>query len=107
MAVRRAVEGTGATVLLKGPRTIVGAPERVPVVNASGSPALATGGSGDVLSGIVGTLCVNLEPFEAAYAAAHVHGLSAERWGRAHGADRGLLAHEIADGIPAVLAALR
>jgi NAD(P)H-hydrate epimerase len=106
-SIRRAVDRSGATVLLKGPRTIVGAPDRLLVVNASGSPALATGGSGDVLSGVVGALAAHIEPFEAAYAAAHVHGLSAERWSRAHGSDRGLLAHEIADGIPDAIGALR
>jgi NAD(P)H-hydrate epimerase len=105
-AVQRAVAASSCTVLLKGPYTVIGAPGRLPVVNASGTPALATAGSGDVLTGITSAFACSLPPFEAAYAAAHVHGMAAETWAADRGADRGLLAHEIADAVPAVLASL-
>lgn len=106
-ALAAAVELTSAVVLLKGPRTLIGAPERAPVVNGSGTPALATGGAGDVLAGLTAALAAQLPPFEAAYVAAHVHGVAAERWSSQRaGADRGLLAHEVADCVPEVLAAL-
>lgn len=105
-ALERAVRLTGAVVLLKGPRTLIGAPGEAPLVNASGTPALATAGSGDVLAGVLGALCCSMPPRAAAMTAAHVHGLAAERWGAQHGADRGLLAHEVADGVPGVLAGL-
>ncbi len=105
-ALARVVDATQAVVLLKGPRTLVGAPGALPVVNASGTPALATAGSGDVLAGMLGAWACALEPFTAAWVAAHIHGLAAERWQRSHGADRGLLAHELADGVPDVLAGL-
>jgi NAD(P)H-hydrate epimerase len=107
-ALARAVDESGATVLLKGARTLIGAPGVLPVVNPSGSPALATAGAGDVLSGIVAALLASLRrPFEAACAAAYVHGESAEEWCRQRdGADRGLLAHEVADGAPRVIAGL-
>jgi ADP-dependent NAD(P)H-hydrate dehydratase / NAD(P)H-hydrate epimerase len=105
-ALARVVGLTRAVVLLKGPRTLVGAPDQEPVVNASGTPALATGGAGDVLCGMIAALCCVMEPHHAAWCAAHLHGLAGERWARRTGADRGLLAHEIADELPATLAAL-
>jgi NAD(P)H-hydrate epimerase len=105
-AVARAVELTGAVVLLKGRYTIVGTPGDLPIVNPSGGPALATGGSGDVLSGIIAALCCELAPRDAASVGAYVHGAAADSWSAAHGgADRGLLAHEIGDALPAALAA--
>jgi NAD(P)H-hydrate epimerase len=105
-AVARAVSLSGAVVLLKGARTLVGAPGVQTAANPSGTPALATAGSGDVLAGVLAALAVELDPFHAACAAAYVHGASGERWSNARGQDRGLLAHEIADGVPAILAEL-
>lgn len=107
-AVARAVELTGAVVLLKGRYSIVGAPGALPVVSPTGGPVLATGGSGDVLSGIVAALCCELPTREAAFVGAYLHGAAADAWSSARsGADRGLLAHEIGDHLPAVLGALR
>ena len=105
-AVRRAVDLTGAVVLLKGPRTLIGAPDVLTRVNASGTPALATGGAGDVLSGICAALACSSPLLTAATNGAHLHGLAAERWAARTGADRGLLAHEIADELPGVFATL-
>lgn len=106
-AVARAVELTSAVVLLKGRYSIVGAPGALPVVNPTGGPVLATGGSGDVLSGIIAALCCELAPRAAAYAGAYLHGAAADAWAKARGADRGLLAHELADELPRALGALR
>jgi hydroxyethylthiazole kinase-like uncharacterized protein yjeF len=106
-AVTRAVAESSAVVLLKGARTLVGAPGEPTAVNPTGTPAMATAGSGDVLSGVLGAVAATVKnAFHAACAAAYVHGLSGERWAAATGADRGLLAHELADGVPAALAAL-
>jgi NAD(P)H-hydrate epimerase len=105
-AIARAVELTASVVVLKGPRTLIGAPDQVPVVNRAAAPVLATAGSGDVLAGIAGAFACALEPREAAFSAVHVHGLSALRWSKRTGADRGMVAREIADGVPEVLAAL-
>ena len=70
----------GAAVLLKGVPTIITAANGQCFVSASGTPALATAGSGDVLSGIAGTLLAQLEdPFTAGAIAAWVHGRAAER----------------------------
>ena len=69
----------GAVVLLKGPPTVISAPDGRVAVVAAGSPALGTGGSGDVLSGIVATLLAQLgDPFVAAAAGAWVHGRAGE-----------------------------
>jgi len=71
-----------ATVLLKGPTTVVAAPDGRVRVNPTGTADLATAGSGDVLSGMIAAFCARgVEPLEAAAAAAFVHGLAAESAG--------------------------
>jgi NAD(P)H-hydrate epimerase len=106
-AVERAVELTRATVLLKGAHTLVGSPGHRIAVGARGSSVLATGGAGDVLCGILAACAVTAPPRDAAWAAAYLHARSGERWSeRRGGADRGLLAHEVADLLPEILAEL-
>jgi ADP-dependent NAD(P)H-hydrate dehydratase / NAD(P)H-hydrate epimerase len=105
-AVARAVELTKATVLLKGAPTLIGAPGEPIAVCPTGHPVLATGGSGDVLSGCVGALLVGSDPFRAACAAAFVHGRAAAGLALRRGVDRGVLAHEIADEVPVTIAGL-
>ena len=104
-SARDAAARANAVVLLKGAYTVIAAPDGRTVVSGSGSPALATAGSGDVLSGIIGALACSLPPFEAAWCGAFLHGVAGTAWQKEHG-DRGLLAGEIADGVPDVLAAL-
>ena len=104
-AVKRAAEASGAVVLLKGARTLIAKEGELPVVNPTGGPALATAGSGDVLGGVIAALSVAAPgPFEAACAGAYVHGRAEESWSEGAARDRGLLAHEIADQVPGVLA---
>lgn len=104
---RRLAELTGAVVLLKGPRTLIATPNGEVVVNPFGTPALATGGSGDVLAGLIAALLAgsNAEPPTAAWLGAALHGLAAEAW-TVEGGDRGLLASEIVDWVPRVRARL-
>ncbi|GGO06556.1 bifunctional NAD(P)H-hydrate repair enzyme [Microbispora rosea subsp. aerata] len=76
--VRRAAAELGATVLLKGSTTLVAEEDRPVRVNTTGTPWLATGGTGDVLSGIAGALlAAGLTGYDAASCAAYVHGLAA------------------------------
>jgi NAD(P)H-hydrate epimerase len=78
-AVRRAASRFGSVVLLKGADTLVAAPRAGVLVCNYGTPALATAGSGDVLTGIVAAfLAKGLEPQRAAAAAAVAHGVAAE-----------------------------
>lgn len=76
-AAQRAARELGATVLLKGPVTVIARPDGVTRVVTSGSSALASAGTGDVLSGVIGALLARgLEPLEAASLGAHLHGLA-------------------------------
>ena len=76
---RRAAAELGVTVLLKGSTTVIASPDEDPVlVNPTGTPWLATAGSGDVLSGLAGSLLAQgLAPAQAGVAAAYLHGLAA------------------------------
>jgi NAD(P)H-hydrate epimerase len=86
-----------AYVVLKGAATVLAAPDGRLALNSSGSPALATGGSGDVLTGILAAfLAVAADPWAAVQAAVFLHGLAAERAPRGH---RNL----IADDLPQLL----
>jgi len=69
----------GCVVLLKGVPTVLTAPDGRSLVSAAGTPALATGGSGDVLAGVAGTLLAQIDdPLEAAACAAWIHGRASE-----------------------------
>jgi NAD(P)H-hydrate epimerase len=75
--VRKLAAETQAVVLLKGSRTLVGSPDGTVRVNPTGGPFLATGGTGDVLTGMIaGLLARGLAPADAASAAAYVHGVA-------------------------------
>jgi ADP-dependent NAD(P)H-hydrate dehydratase / NAD(P)H-hydrate epimerase len=76
-AVRRAASLFGSTVLLKGPDTLVASPREGVLVAGFGRPSLATAGTGDVLSGVIGALLAKgMEPRRAAAIGAVVHGLA-------------------------------
>ena len=78
-AVRQAARQSGATVLLKGHRTLIADPGGQAAVNLSGSSWLATAGAGDVLSGVIGSLlATGLPPLMAAAAGAFLHGRAGE-----------------------------
>ncbi len=98
LAAARALARRGdAVVLLKGATTIVAAPSGEALFVTAGSPRLATAGTGDVLSGIIGALLARgLGPLEAAALGAHVHGRAA-RSGPAEGLVAGDLPALVAD----------
>jgi NAD(P)H-hydrate epimerase len=75
--VRKLASQTNAVVLLKGSRTLVVSPDGSVRINPTGGPFLATGGTGDVLTGAIAALLARgLEPADAASAAAFVHGVA-------------------------------
>jgi NAD(P)H-hydrate epimerase len=95
---RKAAKAANAVVLLKGADTVIAAPDGAAVINTNAPPTLATGGSGDVLSGfIMGLMAQGMQPFMAACAAAWLHGECA----RNHGL--GLTAEDIIIQLPQVL----
>jgi NAD(P)H-hydrate epimerase len=99
VAARRLAADSGCTVLLKGAATIVADPDGAALVVTAGDARLATAGTGDVLSGIIGALlAAGMRPLHAAAAAAWVHGQAGRR-GQRHG----LVASDLPDLIPAVL----
>ena len=97
-AARSAAQRFGCVVVLKGFRTLIAAGDRL-VVNPTGGPALATAGTGDVLTGVIATfLAQGLAPFEAAVVGTYVHGLAGDISG-----DEGVLARDVADNIASAL----
>lgn len=81
-AARSAAQDMSCVVLLKGPETIIASPDGRVAINIHASPALATAGSGDTLSGVVGTLLAAGMPiWEASCAAVWIHGEAGRRAG--------------------------
>lgn len=101
---RKAAFLSGATLVLKGPDTVIAAPDGRVVVNTHASADLATAGTGDVLAGLIlgfmGRGGKGIDPFGAACAAAWVHGEAARRFGP------GLIATDIPDLVPGILSDL-
>jgi NAD(P)H-hydrate epimerase len=91
---------SGQVVILKGARSIVAGADELRVC-AEGTPALGVAGTGDVLSGVVGALAMTLASIDAAMAGALLHALAGVE---ASIGDRGLIASEVADAVPTVLA---
>ena len=95
------------TVLLKGAHSVVAAPCGERCVLPFANPALAAGGTGDVLTGIVGGLLAQgLTPYDAARLGGFLHGTAAEQVRAEHG-NAGVVASDLLDRIPAIMATLR
>ena len=78
-AAREAARLYGAIVVLKGARTIVANPQGEAAINLTGNPGMASGGVGDVLTGLIGSLCArSMEPYMACQAGAYLHGYAGD-----------------------------
>ena len=98
-SVRALAGRLGAVVLLKGPSTIVSAPDGSVLVSNTGDSRLATLGSGDVLTGVIAALCAcGLDPFRAAAAGSFLHGRAADLGWR-----RGFIASDLLALLPSAL----
>lgn len=99
-AARMCVEKTGAIVILKGAGTVIAASQRPVFINMTGNPGMATGGSGDVLAGIVtGLVGQGVAPFDATRAAVFLHGRAGDMaaW---RSSQTGMIASDIVKEIP-------
>ena len=101
-AARTLAVRTQSTVVLKGARSLIAHPDGQLRINPTGGPALASGGSGDVLAGLIGALLAQgLDGFDAAALAAYTHGLAGELQGSIG------VASEVARSLPRVFESLR
>ncbi len=97
-SVRAAAKAVNAVVLLKGSETIIAAPDGNVIINRNAPATLATGGSGDVLAGLIGgLLALGMPEFKATAAANWVHSQAAQRFGP------GLIAEDLPALVPPVL----
>jgi ADP-dependent NAD(P)H-hydrate dehydratase / NAD(P)H-hydrate epimerase len=106
-AARRAAQVTKSVVLLKGAYSLIAEPGGVIWINPTGNRALGTGGSGDVLTGLIaGLLAQGVGAQEAAVTGAYMHGLAGDRLAAAMGED-GVLAGDLSRELPRVQREMR
>lgn len=97
---RQAAERSGSTIVLKGARTVIATPEGETYINPTGNAGMATGGTGDVLTGlIVALLGQGLSPTQAAAAGAYLHGTAGDSVAAERG-EAGLIAGDLVDALP-------
>jgi NAD(P)H-hydrate epimerase len=104
---RAASRAWGQVVVLKGANTVIAAPDGRAAVNPYANPALATAGTGDVLTGVIGGLLAQgVDAFDAACCGAYVHAAAGEGL-RSETGDAGLLAGDLLGELPRTVRELR
>lgn len=99
---RLAAELWGSIVILKGARTIVAFPDGEVYINTTGNPGMATGGTGDVLTGVIaGLIAQGLSSHAAAVAGVHIHGLAGDI--AAASGMIGMVAGDVVNGLPSAI----
>jgi ADP-dependent NAD(P)H-hydrate dehydratase / NAD(P)H-hydrate epimerase len=102
----RLAERTGATVLIKGARSVIASPAGDIYINSTGNPGMATPGMGDALSGIVGAILgLHMAPLDALALGVFLHGFAADRLAARRGRV-GYIAGDLIDELPSALEAL-
>lgn len=98
--------GWGAVVVLKGNPTVTASPDGAAAVNSTGGPNLASGGTGDVLGGVIAALIAQgAQPFDAAVAGVYLHGRAGDALAERQG-DRGTLAGDLLPELPVTIKAV-
>jgi NAD(P)H-hydrate epimerase len=106
-SARDAARVTNCIAVLKGYQTLIADPDGQVRVNPTGNPGMASGGMGDVLSGIIGALLARgIDPFEAACCGVYLHGLAGDILKEEMG-DTGLAAADLAERVPLAIQRLR
>tara|TARA_E500000318_G_scaffold2060_2_gene2983 strand:+ start:145837 stop:146769 length:933 start_codon:yes stop_codon:yes gene_type:complete len=111
-ACTRLAQRLGCVMVLKGKGTVVSDGRRVWVCER-GSPALAAGGTGDVLAGVIGSIIAqtrsdqSVDLLHAAAIGVQAHAIAGERWAESHDGDGGLMANELSEQLPGVISSLR
>jgi ADP-dependent NAD(P)H-hydrate dehydratase / NAD(P)H-hydrate epimerase len=96
-------EEYGVTVVLKGAGTVIATPDGEVFINTTGNPGMATGGTGDVLTGMIGSLLAQgYGPAQAACLAVHLHGLAGDLAAEEKG-EAGMIASDLIEKIPAAI----
>ena len=105
--VRQFATAWGVHVVLKGATSVVGTPEGTVLLNPTGNPGMASGGTGDVLTGVLGAfLARGLAPTDALASAVYLHGLAGDIAAARQGQES-LIAGDVIEALPAAFATLR
>jgi NAD(P)H-hydrate epimerase len=99
-SARRLATTCGVHVVLKGATSVIGHPDGRIVLNPTGNPGMASGGTGDVLTGILGAfLARGMEPDVAMHAAVYLHGRAGDR-AAARVGEESLIASDVIEALP-------
>ncbi len=101
--VRQVSQELSCILVLKGAPTVVGSPDGDVFINSTGNPGMATGGTGDVLTGVIASLLAQgLQPIDAAVAGVFVHGMAGDIVAKKVG-QAGLIASDVVAQLPAAM----